>query len=166
MKASPARAPLSAALAAFADLGPWHALPFAFLLGAAFIAWRRRAAEADPRGRRRREAHARAEASLKAAAALPAPDAARAAALAGEALAGFVADKLDAPAAGLTLKTALDGLKSLPKPPSAATLERLRAAWEEADLRRFAPGATGDDAARFSNETAMMLKALDQELRR
>jgi hypothetical protein len=166
LKTAPANAPLPAALAAFADLGPWHALPFAFLLAAAFAAWRRRAAEADPRGRRRREALARAEARLKAAAALPPADAARAAALAGEALAGFVADKLDAPAAGLTLKNALDGLKSRPKPPSAATLERLAAAWEEADLLRFAPGGAAGGAARFADETAVLLKALDQELRR
>ena len=166
LKTAPARAPLSAALTGFADLGPWHALPGAFLLAAAFVAWRRRAAESDPRGRRRREALARAEARLKAAAALPPAEAARAAALAGEAIVGFVADKLDAPAAGLTLKSALDGVKSLPKPPSAATLERLSAAWEEAELRRFAPGAATDDAARFSNETAALLKALDQELRK
>jgi len=166
LKISPASETRPALLAAFAGLGPWHALPFAFLLAAAFAAWRRRAAEADPRGRRRSSALARAEANLTAAAALPPADAARAAALAGEALAGFVADKLNAPAAGLTLKTALDGLKALPKPPSAAALGRLSAAWEEADLRRFAPGAASDDVARFSIETASMLKALDQELRR
>ena len=166
LKTAPARAPLSSALAAFADLGPWHALPAALLLFAAFVAWRRRADEADPRGRRRREALARAEARLKSAAALPPAEAARAAALAGEAIAGYAADQLDAPAAGLTLKAALDGLKALSRAPSPATLERLSAAWREADLRRFAPGATGDDLAQFSNETSALLRALDQELRR
>jgi hypothetical protein len=165
LKTVPERAPLSAVLAGFADLGPWHAAPLAAFLGAALLAWRRRALAADPRGRRFREALARAEARLKAASALPAADAARAAALAGEALAGFVADKLDAPAAGLTLKTALDGLKALPKPPSEAAVERLRAAWDEADLRRFAPGAAGGDARRFAEETAALLKTLDSELR-
>jgi hypothetical protein len=165
LKTAPERAPLSSALAAFADLGPAHLIPFAAFFLAALIAWRRRAAGADPRGRRMREALSRADARLKAAAALPASDAARAAALAGEALAGFTADKLDVPAAGLTLKSALDGLKALPKPPTAESLERLRDAWEEADLRRFAPGAAGD-AQRFAAETAALLKTLDQELRR
>jgi len=166
LKISPASAPLSAALAAFADAGPWHALPIAGFLAAAALAWRRRAAASDPRGRRAREALARAQARLHEAAALPAAGAARAAALIDDALAGFVADKLGVPAAGLTLKTALDGLKALPKPPSAATLARLHAAWEEADLRRFAPDAAGDDAPRFSNETSSLLKALDEEMRR
>jgi hypothetical protein len=100
------------------------------------------------------------------AAAARASEGGRAAALAAEALAGFVADKLDAPAAGLTLKTALDGLKALPKPPSAELLQRLSGAWEEAGLRRFAPGAAGNDAVRFAAEVGALLKALDQELRR
>jgi hypothetical protein len=166
LKTGPVRAPVSASLVAFADLGPWHAIPIAAFLAAALIAWRRRAADADPRGRRFREALSRANARLKIAAALPAAEADRAAALAGEALAGFVADKLGAPPAGLALKSALDALKALPKPPSAEALERLRAAWEEADLRRFALDASDDGARRFAAETAEMLKALDQELRR
>ncbi|MBI3563716.1 MAG: protein BatD, partial [Elusimicrobia bacterium] len=92
LKTAPARSPLSAALAAAADLGPFHALPFAALAAASALAWRRRAADADPRGRRFREALARATVRLAEAAALPAAEAARAAALIDEALAGFVAD--------------------------------------------------------------------------
>lgn len=165
LKTAPERAPVSAALSAFADLGPWHALPFAALLLSLGLEWRRRRIDADPRGRRFREALARAEERLRAAAALPDSESARAAAVAEEALIGFVADKLDARAAGLTLKAALDGLRALGTPPSPASLDRLRAAWEEADLRRFAPGAAGDARA-FAAELAVLLKSLDSEMRR
>lgn len=165
LKTAPARGPLSAALAAVADLGPLHSLPFAALALASLAAWRRRAAGADPRGRRFREALARAEAGLTAAASLPEAEAARAVALIDDALAGFVADKLDRPAAGLTLKSALDGLKGLRTPPSPAVLERLSTVWEEADLRRFAPGAAGGDAKRFAEDARAVLAALDAEVR-
>jgi hypothetical protein len=166
LKTERARRPLSSALAAAADLGPLNSIPFAALALCSIVAWRRRTAEADPRGRRFRAALSRAEAGLTAAAALPETEAARAVALVDDALAGFVADKLDAPAAGLTLKSALDGLKTLPTPPSAATLERLRAVWEEADLRRFAPGAEGGDARKFAEDARAVLAALDAEVRR
>jgi hypothetical protein len=166
LKTSPEHAPISAVLSAFADLGPMHALPLAVFLAAAAFAWRRRAADADPRGRRVREALARADARLKEAASLPAAEAARATALIGEAMTGYAADKLVAAAAGLTLKTAVDGLKGLAKPPSDASLERLRAAWEEADLRRFAPGAAGDDVSLFAQSTSELLKKIDEEVRR
>jgi hypothetical protein len=167
LKTGPESEPLSDALASFADLGRWHAVPFLILLAAGLADWRRRAAGADPRGRRFRDALRRAEERLKSAAALPEAEAARAAALTGEALAGFVADKLDCPAAGLTQKSAVEGLKALKRAPSAAALERLRAAWEEADLRRFAPGAAGSGGARsFAEEVAALLKALDQETAR
>lgn len=166
LKTGPERAPISSALAAFGAAGPWHALPFAAFLAAAALAWRRRAAESDPRGRRAREALGRALARLGEASALADSEGARAAALSGEALAGYAADKLGVPAAGLTLKTALDGLRALPKAPSEESLGRLREAWEEADLRRFAPGAAGGDARRFAESTAALLKALDAEARR
>ena len=167
LKTAPQRDPISAALVAFADLGPWHALPFAALALAALFDWRRRAADSDPRGRRFRDARRRAEQRLKAASALPDAQAADAAAHVDEALAAFVADKLDVPSAGLTLKTALDGLKSLRRPPAEPTLARLSAAWEEADLRRFAPGGVdGSDARRFAGEIADLIRTLDQEIGR
>ncbi|MDE2141138.1 MAG: protein BatD [Elusimicrobia bacterium] len=166
LKIAPSSSGLTGALAAFAGLGPWHAFPFALFLTAALIAWRRSAADADPRGRRFREALARAETRLKEASALPADQAARAAALIDEAVAGFVADKLGAPAAGLTLKAALDGLAALPRRPAPETLERLRAAWDEANLRRFAPGAAGGDLSRFAQDASDLLKRIDEETRR
>lgn len=166
LKTSSAKAPLSAALAAFAALGFWHCLPAAFLLAAAAAAWRRRSLDADPRGRRSREALRRAEDRLREAAAQPKEQAARAAALIDEALAGFVADKLGVPAAGLTLKAALEGLSAAPRPPAAATLEKLKEYWVEADQRRFAPGAEGEPAGEFAAAAADLLKTLEREMRR
>ncbi|NNN07503.1 MAG: protein BatD [Elusimicrobia bacterium] len=167
LKTAPEQDPFSASLVSFADLGPWHAAPFAALLVAALFDWRRRAADADPRGRRFRDARRRAEERLKAASSLSDAKAADAAAHVDEALAAFVADKLDVPSAGLTLKTALDGLKSLRRPPAEPTLARLSAAWEEADLRRFAPGGVdGSDARRFADEIADLIRTLDQEIGR
>ncbi len=167
LKTAPERAPASAALAAFAGLGPWHAVPFAVLLAAALWDWRRRAAEADPRGRRFRDARRRAEEKLKAAAALADGEAARAPALVDEALSGYIADRLGVAGAGLTLKAALEGLRSLRRPPSEPTLARLSAAWDEANLRRFAPGGVdGGDARRFAEEIAAVIRDLDGETSR
>ncbi|MEK7383799.1 MAG: BatD family protein [Elusimicrobiota bacterium] len=166
LKTQPARSPLSAALAAFASLGFWHGLPAAFLLAAAAMAWRRRALDSDPRGRRSRAALRRAEERLRSAANQPTEQAARAAALIDEALAGFVADKLDVPTGGLTLKAALDGLAAAPHPPSAATLERLKEAWVEAGQRRFAPGGDGTPTRDFAAASADLLKTLEREMRR
>jgi len=166
LKTRPETAGISAVLTAWAALGPWHALPATAFLIAAALAWRRRSLDLDPRGRRRREALRRAEDRLRQASALPAEQSARAAAIVDEALAGFVADKLGVAAAGLTLKTSVEGLSSLPKPPSAQTLEKLKDAWGEADLRRFAPGAAGGESALFAGEIARLLKTLEREMRR
>lgn len=165
LKSAPERSPVSAALGSFAALGPWHGLPLAALLLSAGLAWRRRAEEADPRGRRARAALSVSRKRLREAAGLPLGQAKRASALIDEALVGYAADKLGVPAGGLTLKTALDGLKALPKPPSAPTLARLKEAWEEADLRRFAPVAAGG-AAEFARAIEALLEDLDKELGR
>lgn len=166
LKPLPSRAPASDALAAFAGLGPLHALPFAALLAALAADWRRRRREADPRGARFRGARARADERLARAAALADAEPARAAALVGEALVGYVADKLDASAAGLTLRAALDGLRALPGAPSADSAARLKAAWEEVELSRYAPSsANAEDARRAARATSALLETLDQELR-
>ncbi len=157
----------SRALAAFADLGPWHAVPFLVLGAAALADWRRRAADADPQGRRFRDARRKAEERLKAVPALAETDPGGAAARVDEALAAFVADKLGVPAAGLTWKTAREGLRSLRRAPSDAALERLGSVWEEADLRRFAPGGGApDEVRRFAEEVVTLIKQLDQEIAR
>lgn len=165
LKTRPESAPVSAALAAFAGARLWHCTPCAVLLLAGTVAWRRRMRDADPRGRRLRQALRTASARLRQAQALPPEQTERAAAIIDEALTGYAADKLGVPAAGLTLKMALEGFNALPKPPSSRTRERLKAAWEEANLRRFAPGAaSAGDPQLFAAETAALLKSLDEEI--
>jgi len=153
-----------AALGAFGRTGPWHALPGAFLLVALAIDLRRRALAANPRARRASEARAASERRLREAEAQPAAERARAVALLGEALTGYFADKLDQPAAGLTLKAltaALQGRKT-----AHAELARLRSVWEELDLLRYAPGGAGKaEVERLANEIRALALAFDKELR-
>ncbi|MBI4060374.1 MAG: protein BatD [Elusimicrobia bacterium] len=154
------------ALAAFGTLGPWHALPAAFLLAALLIDLRRRSHAADPRGRRARAARAAAERRLQLAEAQPAEERARAVALLGEALTGYFADKLHQPAAGLTLKAALLRLQDRKTPPPAAELARLRSIWDELDLLRYAPGGAGQaEVKRLAGEIRALTLAFDKELR-
>ncbi|MBI2386678.1 MAG: hypothetical protein HYV14_11775, partial [Elusimicrobia bacterium] len=94
----------------------------------------------------------------------PAAERARAVALLGEALTGYLADKLGRPAAGLTLKAvsaALQGRKAAP-----AGLARLRSVWEELDLLRYAPGGAGQaEVKRLADEIRALALAFDKELR-
>jgi hypothetical protein len=167
LKVEPSASSASRGLGAVAGLGAAHAAPFVLFLAAAAFAALRRAREADPRGRRARDAYAKAAARLREAEAAAQADArAKAEALVGGALAEFFADKLGRPAAGLTWREAEGAVKSWPRAPSSSTLERLRALWEEADVRRFAPGAAGGDAESFAREAASALKAFDEETRK
>ena len=154
------------AIAAFGASGPWHALPFAALILAAGREWRRRAHERDPRARRRREARSAAERRLKEALALPETERARAAALLADSLTGYLADTLDLPPAGITLKRALDGLAAERRPPSADTLARLQESWRELELLRFAPGAAGHaETERLAARNRELFAALERELK-
>lgn len=166
LKTRRSTSPLSGGLSAFASLGLWHALPAACLLAASIAAWRRRALDADPRGRRLREALSRAERLLNEASRLAEEQSSRAESLIDDAVAGYVADKLGVPASGLTLKAAIEKLKNLPAPPSIEALKRLEEIWVEADLRRFAPGAAGGKASSFAAEAAALLRTLEKELNR
>jgi hypothetical protein len=166
LKTAPEASSASRALTEIAEWGPWNAAAVLPLIGGVLLVGFRRAVELDPIGRRARNAQPRAQKIFAEAAALPETEALRAATIIGEALAGFVADKLGLSAAGLTMKSASDGLRLLPHPPSAATLEKFIAAWEEADLRRFAPGAVAvGDVRRFAQEVAAVVETLDKETR-
>ncbi|MCR4295930.1 MAG: hypothetical protein NUW21_10370, partial [Elusimicrobia bacterium] len=155
-----------AALAAFGRTGPWHALPGAWLLAASLLAWRRRALAANPRARRASEARAAAERRLKQAEAQTAEGRARAVALLGEALTGYFADKLDQPAASLTLKSVTHRLQNRKTPPAAAELARLKSVWDELDLLRYAPGGAGKaEVERLAGELRALTAAFDKELR-
>lgn len=164
LKVPGGRSFLADALAAFGAPGPWHALPFAFFL-AALIADRRRAALAsNPRARRASEARAAVERLLKQAQAQPASERARAAALLGEALSGYFADKFDQPAASLTLKAITHRLQNGKRAPSAVELARLKAVWDELDLLRYAPDAAGQaEVARLAEEIRDLVLGFEKE---
>lgn len=149
---------VSRALSAAGAPSPVHGAPVAVFLAALAAAWRRRQAERDPRAVRRRLALA--EAKDKAARAAAEPE--RAPALLSEALAGYLAARLDQPTSSLTLRKALDGLSGLGA--SAASLESTRGLWTELDARRFAPGGGG--AEDLAGPLVDLLKRLETEVRR
>lgn len=154
LRAPGGRSFLSEALAAFGGAMPLHALPIAFFLAALGLDWKRRAGLLNPAARRAREARATAERRLKDAEA--ATDRAKAVALLAESLTGFLADRSGVPAAGLTLKAASDRV------PEAARA-RLKTAWEELDLLRFAPNAAdAAEVARLSGELRALYAALEE----
>ncbi len=156
---------LGDALAAFGAPGPWHVMPFAFFLLALLLDWRRRMLAANPRARRAREARAAAERRLKQAQAQPDAQRARAVALLGEALTGYFADTFDQPAASLTFKTIALRLQNRKTPPAAA-LARLKSAWEELDLLRYAPGGADQaEVKRLADEIRALTLAFEKELR-
>ncbi len=166
LKAPGGRAALGDALATFGAPGPWHAGPFAFFALALILDWRRRALAADPRARRVRYARESAERLLKLAEAQPEDARPRAVALLGEALAGYFADMFDQPPAGLSLKAVMQRLQSGTKPTAPAELERLKAAWDELDLLRYAPGGAGQaEIKRLADEIRALSLAFDKELR-
>jgi len=157
--------PLGAAAAAFATPGAWHGLPFAFILVAVIVNWRRRALAANPRARRIRYARDAAERRLKQAEAQPDAERARAVALLGEALTGYFADKFDQPAAGLTLKAVTHRLQNQKSPPSPSDIARLKSAWDELDLLRYAPGGAGRaETKRLADELRDLTVVFDKEL--
>lgn len=166
LKAPDGRALLGDALAAFGAPGPWHALPGLFFLAAVIADWRRRAHAANPHARRANEARAEAERRLRQAEAQPDLEHARAVALLGEALTGYFADKFDQPVASLTLKAVTHRLQNRKTPPAASELARLKSAWDELDLLRYAPGGAGQaEVKRLADEIRDLTLAFDKEVR-
>lgn len=166
LKAPGGRSAPGDALAGFGALGPWHALPGAFLLAALLVDWRRRSHAANPRERRVREARAAAERLLLKAEAQPDAQRDRAVALLSEALNGYFADVFGQPAASLTLKSVTHRLENRKTPPSQAETARLKAVWEELDLLRYAPGGAGRaEIKRLADELRALTLGFDKELR-
>jgi hypothetical protein len=160
------RSAVGDALAAFGAAGPWHALPLAFFLAALLVDWRRRALASNPRQRRERAARDAAERLLQQAEAQPGAERSRAVALLGEALTGYFADKFDQPAASLTLKAVAHRLQNRKAPPSSAALARLKSAWDELDLLRYAPGGAGQaEVKRLADEIRDLILEFDKEFR-
>ena len=96
----------------------------------------------DPVGARRRGAIGRARSLAREA--RSAPDPASAAAKLSDALSGYLGDKLDRSASGLTLKEAQEALKSRNPGAPEGHLDQLRRVWRELERIRFAPSQSGD----------------------
>jgi len=150
------------ALEAVAGAGGAHAIPFLVFAACLALAGLRELGEADPAGRRFRRAFRSASARMKSAA-RSGSDPGQAAGLLSEALSVYLADKLGEPPAGLTLRRVQELLRQTQPQIGPKLLERIRALWEELDLLRFAPGASGGD---LSRETLELLKELEKEIRR
>ena len=92
----------------------------------------------------------------------------QAAGLLSEAILGYLADKLDCPASGLTRKQVAQLiLKRYPRMPEGH-LERFKMLLDELELQRFAPSAPGadKDGAHLIEGAAELLEAMEEETRR
>ena len=148
------------ALEAVARGGALNALPFLiFAMSLGSLAYRELGA-VDPKGRRFRGAYRAARAKIAEAA--RAKEAPVAVALLGDALSQYLADKLDQPASGLTVRQVQQLLRARRVPVSEAVIEQLKTLWDELDLRRFAPA--GKEAAEDLALLAQALKSLLEEL--
>jgi hypothetical protein len=151
------------ALGSFSRLWP-HLIPLTVLLLSLAGAAYRNVLLNDPAGARSKGALAGALSRIKDA--RNAGSAEETAAGLFEALSNFVADKLDRPASGLTLREAARLLRERhPKLPEGH-LQQMRILWEELEMFRFAPkGAQEDQTAQLADGVKELLKAIDEELR-
>ena len=162
LKAAPRRGAATRALEALAAAGPLHALPFFLFAGALGLTQYRRLASADPAGARARGALRAAQAKLKQAGAAADPGAA--AALLSDALTGYLADKLGQPASGLTARRAIELSRARNPRAPAALLDRVKEAWDELDMRRFAPSSSGEGGDAAAARLGELLESLDREV--
>lgn len=150
-------------LEAVAAGGAAHSVPFLLFAGVLSFLQFREHSLADPKAARFRRALKSAQARIRAA--QRPQEGARAAQLLAEALTHFLADKLDLPASGLTLRGAQDILRRRTSlDPGLA--DRVKELWEELDLRRFAPstpGAGRSEEASLSKELSALLKELEKQ---
>ncbi|MFA5139770.1 MAG: BatD family protein [Elusimicrobiota bacterium] len=140
-----------------------HLIPLTvFLLSLAGAAYRNVLLN-DPAGARSKGALAKAMSRIKDVRGAGSPEETAAGLF--EALSNFVADKLNQPASGLTLREAGRSLREkYPKLPEGH-LGQLRILWEELEMFRFAPkGAQEEQTAHLADGVKELLKALDEEL--
>ncbi|MEK7743172.1 MAG: BatD family protein, partial [Elusimicrobiota bacterium] len=143
----------SARLSAGATRRLWpHLIPLGVFLASFTLFLRRESLLRDPAGTRARRAFANAGRLLARARDLQASEPRQAAGLLSEAILGYLADKLDCPASGLTRKQVAQLLlKRYPRIPEGH-LERFKMLLDELELPRFAtsaPGAAKDGAQRI-----------------
>ncbi|MBI3298326.1 MAG: BatD family protein [Elusimicrobia bacterium] len=153
----------AAALAArIAGAGWLHAFPALLLLASGGFAYRRDVLEQDPAGvRARRAARAAAE---RLARSRKAAGLSEASALVGEALVGYLADKLSVPPSGLTLRQAVELLRRRwPRLPEGH-LDQFRRLWAEMERLRYAPNTLRDaEVEELRDAVAELLKIVEED---
>ena len=152
---------LSAAAAAVAQAGWLHALPAALLLiSGGFASWRDRY-EQDPVKARARRASRAAEERL--ARSRSVKNLQESSALIGDALVGYLADRLAMPQSGMTMRQALELMKKRwPRLPEGH-LEQVRRLWGEMERIRYAPTTVRDtDIAALRDAVRELVKALEE----
>ncbi|HVA67513.1 MAG TPA: BatD family protein [Elusimicrobiota bacterium] len=164
LNTNPERSPLASLLRRLGRGGPQNALPFIFF--AACLLWRgaERRRLSDPKRLRARQACKTALALVAEASREAERDPKKSADLMSEALCGYLADKISEPPAGLTLRRAQELLRLRYPKLSAGTLSRIKNAWEELDLHRFAPAAHPGAGKTGAPDLAELLKAVEKEL--
>ena len=162
LNVNPAKSPIADLLRKLGRGGPQNAIPFIFF--AACLLWRGAESRrlSDPKRLRARQAYKAALSLIAQASA--AQDSKESADLLSEALCNYLADKIGEPPAGLTLRRAQELLRQRYPKLSDGTLARIRNAWEEFDLRRFAPAAHTGPAQATTVDLPELLKALEKEL--
>jgi len=164
LNTNPENSPLVSLLRRLGRGGPQNALPFIFF--AACLLWRgvERRRLADPKRLRARQACKTALALIAEASREAERDPKKSADLMSEALCGYLADKISEPPAGLTLRRAQELLRLRHPNISAGALSGIKNAWEELDLRRFAPAAHSGAGKAGAPDLAELLKAVEKEL--
>ncbi len=155
---------LSRLLARPAGLRWIHATPLLVFILSLAAARRRERLDLDPAGRRFRGAMVSALREIRQAERCASENPSRAAAHLFEALAGFLADKLDRSASGLTLREAQEALSRMAGAERSQTLKSL---WEEIEQLRFAQTAlAGSEVLALIPRLEGLLEALDTEMKR
>ncbi|MBI4375604.1 MAG: protein BatD [Elusimicrobia bacterium] len=147
-----------------ANAGPIHSLPFAIFAGFLCAFQIRARRQADPAAAR--AAAAVGLASRRISEAVKEGDSRRSAALMSAALTGYLADKLNCSASGLTFRRAQELLRQRSSRAPQSLMEDLRRLWEQIDRLSFAPQTDGEDQAGLASALGALLKDLEKELKR
>ncbi|TBR17295.1 hypothetical protein EPO15_17205 [bacterium] len=149
------------AAAAVAGAGLLHAVPAATLAFAGLVAGWRAREDSDPARSRARRAAKAADERLGKSRATKAL--AESSALVGDALVGYLADKLSVPPSGLTARQAVDALRRRwPKMPEGH-LEQVKRLWGEMERIRYAPTTVRDlDVANLREAVKELIVALEE----
>lgn len=152
---------LSAAAAALAGAGWLHALPAVLLvLSGGFASWRDRYEQDPVRARERRAGRAAEERLARSRAAKGLQESS---ALVGDALVGYLADRLALPPSGLTMRQALEHMRKRWPTLPEGHIEQVRRLWAEMERLRYAPTTVRDtDVANLRDAVRELLKALEE----